>query len=177
MGHADGALLALMAAAAASRLSKDESPHVVIEVHASSPVQRSPAEAEVGAQQQGPQQTTGPLPTVLDHQQPSAESLQRYNPPPLHSALPCVYCSLLCLFAADGRQACASWVYGLSRLLWNKDLQCMYLTSTRVGAEGWCSGHKWWVCKFWWGVACWEWQLGKRAVVVVCSLSNGDLRL
>lgn len=80
MGHADGALLALMAAAAASRLGKDESPHVVIEVHASSPVQRTPAEAGLGGQQQGPQQTTGPLPIVLDNQQPSADALQRYTP-------------------------------------------------------------------------------------------------
>ncbi|KAL3157447.1 hypothetical protein ABBQ32_011918 [Trebouxia sp. C0010 RCD-2024] len=76
MGHADGALLALMAAAAASRLSKDESPHVVIEMHASSPMQRSAAEGEVGAQQQSPQQTTGPLPLVLDHEQPSTDPLQ-----------------------------------------------------------------------------------------------------
>lgn len=86
MGHADGALLALMAAAAASRLSKDESPHVVIEMHASSPMQRSAAEGEVGAQQQSPQQTTGPLPLVLDHEQPSTDPLQRYNPPPLPSS-------------------------------------------------------------------------------------------
>lgn len=68
MGHSDGALLALMAAAAASRLSNDESPHVVIDVHAGSPVQKGPVEAELVAQQQGPQQTTGPLPIVLDSQ-------------------------------------------------------------------------------------------------------------
>ncbi|DBA73057.1 TPA: hypothetical protein ACH3X2_009998 [Trebouxia sp. C0005] len=70
-GHSDGALLALMAAAAASRASKDEPPHVVIDVHASSPVQRSPAEALLAAQQQGPQQTTGPMPIVLEQQSQS----------------------------------------------------------------------------------------------------------
>ena len=68
MGHSDGALLALMAAAAASRLSNDEAPHVVIDVHAGSPVQKGPVEAELVAQQQGAQQTTGPLPVVLDSQ-------------------------------------------------------------------------------------------------------------
>lgn len=68
MGHSDGALLALMAAAAASRLSNDESPHVVIDVHAGSPVQKGPVEAELVAQQQGAQQATGPLPIVLDSQ-------------------------------------------------------------------------------------------------------------
>ena len=77
MGHSDGALLALMAAAAASRLSNDEAPHVVIDVHASSPVLRTPAEAELVAQQQGAQQTTGPLPLVLDSQPPTAASMQR----------------------------------------------------------------------------------------------------
>ncbi|DBB10108.1 TPA: hypothetical protein ACH3X3_001692 [Trebouxia sp. C0006] len=70
-GHSDGALLALMAAAAASRASKDEPPHVVIDVHASSPVQRSPAEALLAAQQQGPHQTTGPMPIVLEQQSQS----------------------------------------------------------------------------------------------------------
>ena len=77
MGHSDGALLALMAAAAASRLRTDKAPHVVIDVHASSPVQKTPVEAELVAQHQGTQQTTGPVPVVLDSQPPSAASLQR----------------------------------------------------------------------------------------------------
>lgn len=72
MGHSDGALLALMAAAAASRLSNDEAPHVVIDVHATSPVQKAPAEAELVAQHQAAQQTSGPLPIVLDSQPTSA---------------------------------------------------------------------------------------------------------
>lgn len=75
MGHSDGALLALMAAAAASRLSNDKAPHVVIDVHATSPVQKTPAEAERVARHQGAQQTT--LPIVLDSQPPSAASMQR----------------------------------------------------------------------------------------------------
>ena len=78
MGHSDGALLALMAAAAASRMTKDEPPHVVIDVHASNPVQRGPTEARAAAQQQGAQQTTGPLPVVLDSQQASGVAVQRY---------------------------------------------------------------------------------------------------
>lgn len=77
MGHSDGALLALMAAAAASRLSKDKASHVVIDVHPSSPVQKTSAEADLVSQHQDAQQTTSPLPTVLDSQLPSAASLQR----------------------------------------------------------------------------------------------------
>ncbi len=50
------------------RASKSEPPHVVIDVHANSPVERSPAEALFAAQQQGPQQTTGPMPIVLETQ-------------------------------------------------------------------------------------------------------------
>lgn len=59
------------------RASKDETPHVVIDVHASSPVQRSPAEALLAAQQQGPQQTTGPMPIVLEQQSQSQASHDR----------------------------------------------------------------------------------------------------
>ena len=77
MGHSDGALLALIAAAAASRLSNDKASHVVIDVHASSPGQKIPAEAELVSQHQDAQQTTSTLPTVLDSQLPSAASLQR----------------------------------------------------------------------------------------------------
>lgn len=84
MGHSDGALLALMAAAAASRMTKDEPPHVVIDVHAGSPMQKGPVDAGAVAQQQGAQQTTDPLPIVLDSQPPAGPSLQRYAvPPPL----------------------------------------------------------------------------------------------
>ena len=80
MGHSDGALLALMAAAAASRITKDEPPHVVIDMHASTPVQRAPLEAELAAKQHayGAQQTSGPLPVVLGSQQVSGGMLHRY---------------------------------------------------------------------------------------------------
>ena len=39
---------------------------MVIDVHASSPVQRTVAEAGLAVQQQGAHQTTGPLPIVLE---------------------------------------------------------------------------------------------------------------
>ena len=54
------------------RASKGESPHVVIDVHANSPAQQGPVEAVLAAQQQGTQQTSGPLPIVLDSQHPTA---------------------------------------------------------------------------------------------------------
>ena len=78
MGHSDGALLALMAAAAASRITKDEPPHVVIDMHASSPAQRTVTEAELAAQQHGVQPTSGPMPAVLGSQQASEGPLHRY---------------------------------------------------------------------------------------------------
>ena len=77
VGHSDGALLALMAAAAASRLSNQEAPHVMIDVHASSPVQKTPSDAELVLQHQGTQQPPVPLPVGLDSQLPSAATLQR----------------------------------------------------------------------------------------------------
>lgn len=59
------------------RASNDEPPHVVIDVHADSPLQRGPAEAVVAVHQLGPHKTTAPLPIVLETQNAPEASQDR----------------------------------------------------------------------------------------------------